>query len=183
MRVKIANFFLILFLLSACRRWHVKRNTVKINNQINKHANLLSYELSIDGIECKECVRTILHAIKNYVTYAECICPKKDFSKTKITCFVEKKHKEFSIQKISALLAKEDFLLRNVKGTFVGTILQEENGQLFFSSSSFDDKFSLVLDPAKLATASLKLKPTVSDITLYGILQLDKKQFLVLDQN
>jgi hypothetical protein len=163
------------FLLPACRRWHVKKSIKKAEH----HAQFCAYAFSIEGIECKECVRAIVRDLRDskLISYAEAICPKHDCSKTRITGYLEKQQ-EFPVQKIKQTIDRDHFTLTSITGLFSGMITQK-NQTLFFKPHGADFELMLVVNAADFTQDIPVLKPSVNETSLFGSIRFDTNQFIV----
>jgi len=178
--LRITIIFLIFFLLPACRKWRSKKIVPK-KDQSEQYSG---YQLHIDGIECKECIKTILRNLRDskLISFAECACHKNDFAQACTTCFVEKKQHNFPAQKIKAIVESENFVLNSITGTFFGTITQKENESLIFTPQETEEKLTIVFDAASFTHEIPKLAPSSSSVPLYGTLNFDAKQLIIHTQ-
>ena len=167
-------------MLPACRKWHSK----KIVHKKNQREQYSDYQLNIDGIECKECIKTILRDLRDskLVSFAECTCHKNDFSTARIICFVEKKQHDFPAQKIKNIIERENFMLNSITGTFFGTITQKDDGPLAFTPQGTEEKLVVAFDAASFTHEVPKLEASNANIPLYGTLHFNTKQFIVCTQ-
>ncbi len=167
-------------MLPACRKWRSKKIILK-KNQLEQYS---AYQLNIDGIECKECIKTILRDLRDskLVSFAECACHKNNFAQARTTCFVEKNQHDFPAQKIKTIIERENFILNSVTGTFFGTITQNENKSLVFTPQGTEEKLIIAFDAASFTHEIPKLVPSSSYVPLYGTLYFNTKQFIVHTQ-
>jgi hypothetical protein len=179
----ISRGFLAVFLgcfamawIPGCRKWRVK-NTKDVLTKERK--NLSLYALSIDGIECKQCIGDILVTLRDshMVRDAECLCQKNDYATAQIHCFVEKSD-QFSIPAMSKKLEQHQFVIKSITGQFTGTVTQQNN-QVFFISPTIGTEVALVYAPEYSARGGAVLAPSDQKKVLSGTLFLDKNQLVV----
>jgi len=174
-------FLVLCFLwcLPGCRRWrthHRKPGNTQTTHEITPVLNkqhMNKYELAIKGIECKQCILSILQDLHDstLVDYVECLCKKDDYAHAKIICYLDQQ-KKLDLKKIKEVVEQENFILSSITGTFDGAVVQKED-KLLFQLPEFPEPF-LLMSKNDMA----ELKPT-QGAALTGTLLVDKKKLVL----
>ncbi len=175
----------LFFLLPACRRKIFLNRTnvpaaTEAVEKLNKK-NMQRYELDIVGIECRQCIRTILQILResNLVAYAECRCVGDDYAHAKIFCYLKKEQKNFPVASVQDILEHSDFILRDITGNFFGDVTQSSD-KLLFVLPYYSYLLSIISNQGnQYLVQSLK---AAQGVWLFGRLQLIKKVFVPLNR-
>jgi|GEM_PF-4715638 len=172
----IGAIILLSISIPAC---HLKKNKKLIHAQISPTPTFVCHQLAIEGIECKECIRSIIRDLNKskLCAYIECRCPKKDVSCALINCFVEQEQ-IFPVQKIKELVTCEHFRLVSTTGTYHG-IISEKDEKLVFTPQNTALSLELLFDAHYHKQL---LKPSITSVALYGTINLDKNIFIVREK-
>ena len=174
-------FFLMMLVITApaCRRW---RKTQKEKMQLLEYAGkqVAAYSLIINGIECKQCIHAVLKKLGKIqgIHRVTCVCPKNDYTKSRIECTVTKTADGFPFEQIKKVLSVDDFILARVFGEFSGIVTKASNNTFSFKMFGQEGVFDCSIPEIVLAEW-IQQQITTRDIKAFGVLDIENKRFTI----
>ena len=175
------TYFLLIFLIavSGCRRWRTEKNSPQKVFRAYAATKVTGYSLTIGGIECKQCVHTVLKKLDKIsgVNRVTCVCPKNDYTKSRIDCIVDSVH-DFPLALIKKVLLINDFSLTFVNGEFHGLVKKNDDNTFSFVINGDESIFGCQASDIVIAEW-LQQNIITRDINAVGTLDLEHNRFII----
>jgi hypothetical protein len=149
-----------------------------VNHDVQERVHLSKkkrYEMTISGIECRQCVLTVLHRLRtlNNISNMQCICPLKNFECSSFEFFISSKKEGLPINEIVDILRSENFELSTLQGAFLGRVLNRQ-GAIYFKCSGLEQE-CVVVGKERVLQRLMKYAEADDEreIVLRGLLNFD----------